>query len=149
MDLGKATIVAAVLIFAGWGYAHENRKHNLDAMAQEPSWTKKRYHVLQNGNQLHSDCRSLQEHFKMDEGVTRTSDASQFEIFNAGVCWGYIEAVVESIPEGEGFEPSSSVRMSQHVDVVLAYLRDNPASRDQSAYYLVRTALSTAFAKRQ
>jgi hypothetical protein len=52
---------------------------------------------------------------------------------------------VDSIPDGEGFEPDPDVKISQHVDVVLAYLRDHPEKRHLSAYYLTRSALTDAF----
>jgi hypothetical protein len=54
-------------------------------------------------------------------------------------------AVVDSIPEGEGFAPADKVQMTQYVDVVLTYLRDHPNQRHLPAYYLTRTALSNAF----
>jgi len=53
--------------------------------------------------------------------------------------------VVDSIPEGEGFEPDSDVRGSQYVDAVVAYLRDHPESGHESAYALTRYALTPAF----
>jgi hypothetical protein len=118
-------------------------------MAQErPSWTTKKHHVLEDGNQLYSECQSLQQNTTIGEGVAVHRDVTREDVMDAGACWRYVKATVDSIPEAEGFEPGSDVRINQYIDVVVLYLRNNPASREQPAYYLVRTALTSAFGKR-
>jgi|SRR6266404_3970864 len=115
------------------------------ALAQD--WMHKQYHSLEDGNRLYSQCQSAQENIKTADGdkVRLNKSTPSADLVDAGACWGYIEGVVDSIPAGEGFDPDENVRASQYVDVVLAYLRDNPKVRHVPAYVLVRTALSEAF----
>jgi hypothetical protein len=109
-------------------------------------WTTKRYLVLEDGNQLYSQCQSAEESLKLEEEtVSLKPTASRRDAFPAGVCWGYIRAVVDSIPAGEGFEPDENVRLSQYLDVVTAYLRNHPNERQHPAHHLVRIALTEAF----
>ncbi|MGB7846848.1 MAG: Rap1a/Tai family immunity protein [Candidatus Acidiferrum sp.] len=110
-------------------------------------WATKGRYVLEDGNGLYTHCQSAENNLKMGEGdnIQMRSTASQTDFLVAGACWGYIQAVVDSIPQGEGFHPDENVRMSQYVDVVTAYLRNNPSQRQKPAYYLARTALTEAF----
>jgi hypothetical protein len=112
-------------------------------------WTTKSYHSLVDGNDLYSACRSAQENIKFEGENMRLKTSEGSTVLSAGICWGYIEGVVDSIPGGEGFEPDASVRLSQYVDVVTAYLRDNPNQRHLHAYALVRIALTRAFPARR
>jgi hypothetical protein len=108
-------------------------------------WTTKSYNSFVDGNDLYSACRSAQENIKFEGERMQLKSSEGSTVFSAGICWGYIEGVVDSIPAGEGFEPDENVRLSQCVDVVIAYLRDNPNQRHLGAYGLVRIALTKAF----
>jgi hypothetical protein len=117
------------------------------SLAQEkPPWAAKSYHVLVDGNRLYTDCQSAEKNVRMTEKDTTEvrADAGD-DLFIAGLCWGYVAAVVDSIPVGEGFELDAKVKGSQYVDVVQAYLRDHPESRHLPAHYLVRSAITQAF----
>ena len=119
------------------------------SIAQTPSWLTKNYHVLVDGNQLYSYCQSYETNVKVvEEGIEYRTAASQTDVLYAGQCWGYILAVVDSVPAGEGFDPDPDVKASQYMDVVFAYLRDHPESRHLPAYEITRTALSVAFPTR-
>jgi hypothetical protein len=113
------------------------------------SWTTKNYHVLEDGNWLYSDCQIADKDVRFSgENIELQTSASRSDSFFAGRCWGYITAIVDSIPAGEDFDPDENVRLSQQVDVVLAYLRAHPESRHQPAHALVRYALAEAFPAR-
>jgi hypothetical protein len=117
------------------------------SLAQEsPSWATKRHHSSVDGNQLYSECQSAEENVRTtgDTLEFRTSGSGK-ELVPAGMCWGYVLGVMDSIPEGEGFDPDPGVRGSQYVDVVLAYLRNHPERRNLPAYGLIRHALADAF----
>jgi hypothetical protein len=116
---------------------------NCPVLAQD--WTKKYYHSLQDGNELYSACQSAQENVQTEGENIRLKTSAGQTALHVGICLGYIEGVVDSIPAGEGFEPDANVRLSQYVDVVTEYLRNNPNLRHLSAYRLVRTALTDAF----
>ena len=116
-------------------------------LAAQESWQTKRHLVLVNGNELYSQCQSYERNVRMTQGhVEFTGQAA--DLISAGQCWGYVFAVVDSIPEGEGFDPDSSVLGSQEIDVAIKYLQDHPELRPYGAYSLVRTALTQAFPAR-
>lgn len=112
--------------------------------AQGPAWANRKYYVLEDGNELYSECQSLSKTMRVGENqnLTTLPNATRAEIMQAGACWGYVKAVVDSIPDNEDFHPDSDVRISQYVDIVVAYL---PSVRHYGAYVLVRTALSREF----
>lgn len=110
-------------------------------------WAHKRYHQLLDGNELYSACQDAQKSLRR-QGDYLSFEGDHDTVFNAGKCFGYVTAVVDSIPAGEGFEPDSDVRLTQYVDVVTSYLRDHPASRNQQAHHLARRALTDAFPKK-
>jgi hypothetical protein len=110
---------------------------------------KKSYHVLEDGNDLYAKCQNAEDNLKTEGDSTKIKASAGIELFYGGICWGYIESVVDSIPAGEGFEPDAKVRLNQYVDLVTAYLRDNPKLRHEPAYYLIRTAVSKAFPEKQ
>jgi hypothetical protein len=121
----------------------------VSSAGQGSSWTTKNYHVLVDGNDLYSKCQMADKNVRLSgEFIETQSSASGSDLFLAGNCWGYITAVVDSIPEGEDFDPDTDVRLSQYVDVVLAYLRAHPESRHLPAHALVRYALAGAFPAR-
>jgi len=120
---------------------------NCSVLAQD--WRTKGYHSLKDGNELYSNCQTLQENIKYEGENLRLKTSEGSTVLSAGICWGYIEGVVDSIPVTEGFGPDSNVRLSQYVDVVTAYLRDYPNQRHLPAYGLVRTALTKAFPAKQ
>jgi hypothetical protein len=139
---------AVLLLFLGLAQSEGSSRTESRALAQDvPSWVTKSYHRLKDGNQLYSECQSAEKNLTiLEDGTVRARNiAASGDLLFAGTCWGYIEAVVDSIPTDEGFEPESNVRFSQYVDVVLAYLRDNPNLRHLPAHFLTRTALSNAF----
>jgi len=107
--------------------------------AQRAAWTKKSYHAMMKGNELYEDCSDAEKH------VQFSGERISLSTVSAAQCWAYVEAVVDAIPGGEGFEPDSDVRLSQYVDVVRGYLKEHPESRHFPAYYLSRTALTEAF----
>lgn len=116
-------------------------------LAAQESWQTKRHLVLVDGNELHSRCQSYERNVRVTEGhVEFTGEAA--DLISAGQCWGYVFAVVDSIPEGEGFDPDSSVRGDQEIEVAIKYLQDHPEIRPYGAYSLVRTALTEAFPAR-
>jgi len=136
---------AIVALFLGLTSPQSTNRMTSVVLAQEtPTWVTKRYHVLEDGNDLYAQCQNAEKSIRTEEGDNIRVIASG-DLFSAGTCWGYIQAVVDSVPAGEGFEPDENVRLTQYMDVVLAYLRDNPSLRHHPAYFLTRTALSNAF----
>jgi hypothetical protein len=116
-------------------------------LAAQESWQTKRRLVLVDGNELYSRCQSYERNVRVTEGhVEFTGEGA--DLVSAGQCWGYVFAVIDSIPEGEGFDPNSSVLGSQEIDVAIKYLQDHPELRPYGAYSLVRTALTQAFPPR-
>jgi len=116
-------------------------------LAAQESWQTKRHLVLVDGNELYSRCQSYERNVRVTEGHVEFTGEGE-DLISAGQCWGYIFAVVDSIPEGEGFDPDSSVQGSQEIDVAIRYLQDHPEIRPYDAYALVRTALTQAFPTR-
>jgi hypothetical protein len=128
MRMVRITLALVVVVFLFFGET-----------AGSAQWTKKKYHVLVDGNELFEMCGYVEKH------VHISGDRVDIDGVPAATCWAYVEAVVDSIPGGEGFEPNEDVRLSQYVDTVFKYLKDHPESRHLPAYYLVRTALTEAF----
>jgi hypothetical protein len=110
-----------------------------------PAQKTKFYHKLEDGNQLYSDCQAWHRNMVLSGHRITFATNNPQGLYGAGACWGYVLGVVDSIPTGEGFEPASTVRASQYIDVVTDYLRDHPELRDRPAYLLAREALSKAF----
>jgi len=116
-------------------------------LAAQESWQTKRRLVLVDGNELYSRCQSYERNVRVTEGrIEFTGEGA--DLVSAGQCWGYVFAVIDSIPEGEGLDPNSSVLGSQEIDVAIKYLQDHPELRPYGAYSLVRTALTQAFPPR-
>jgi len=116
-------------------------------LAAQESWQTKRHLVLVDGNELYSRCQSYERNVRITEGhVQFTGEGA--DLISAGQCWGYVFAVVDSIPQGQGFDPDGSVQGSQEIDVAIKYLQDHPELRPYGAYSLVRTALTQAFPAR-
>ena len=116
-------------------------------LAAQESWQTKRHLVLVDGNELYSRCQSYERNVRVTEGhVQFTGEGA--DLISAGQCWGYVFAVVDSIPQGQGFDPDGSVQGSQEIDVAIKYLQDHPELRPYGAYSLVRTALTQAFPAR-
>ena len=144
----KVRIIQAVIVvlFLGLTSSQSTTRMTSVTLGQEPpAWATKKYHVLENGNQLYADCQIAEKNIETGADGTIRTRVNGADLFSAGTCWGYIMAVVDSIAEGEGFAPNEHVNMTQHMDVVLAYLRDNPSQRHLPAYFLTRTALTNAF----
>ena len=141
-------MLPAILLFLGLAQGTDKMMSVVQAQ-EAPSWTMKSYYSLEDGNQLYSECQSADKNLTVGEGdAVHLKPSTPYDMVRAGLCWGYIQGVVDSIPAGEGFEPDKNVRISQYVDVVLAYLRDNPGRRHLPAYGLTRSALSHAFPSR-
>jgi Rap1a immunity proteins len=103
------------------------------------------HRVLMDGNALYAVCQKAERAITFSGEHIENSTQVPRDAYITGKCLGYIIAVVDSIPAGEGFDPAENVRLSQYTDVVLRYLRDNPDKRQQPAYYLVRVAITKAF----
>lgn len=110
------------------------------AQAPRTPWYEKSYHTLMDGNELYSLCIEAEKHIHV-------SGDGNIDIGSipAAQCWSYVEAVVDSIPAGEGFEPSEKVRLTQYVDIVRIYLKNHPEQRHLPAHFLTRWALTDAF----
>jgi hypothetical protein len=110
------------------------------AQTAQTSWDKKSYHTLMDGNELFSLCSEAEKDIHI-------GPQGHIEIASvpAAQCWAYVEAVVDSIPDGEGFAPARGVRLSQYVDVVRIYLKNHPEQRHLPAHHLSRWALTDAF----
>jgi len=135
----RVALAIAVLLGMGW----------VSSAQQRPSWATKNYHVMEDGNELYSKCQIADKDVRLsEENVEVQTSASGGDLFLAGGCWGYITAVVDSIPAGEDFDPDADVRLSQYVDVVIAYLKAHPESRHLPAYVLTRYALAESFPAR-
>ena len=115
---------------------------------QIPAWKTKGHYVLEDGNQLYSDCQSWHRNTVTSGDRIFPSGRNLSEIYTAGACWGYILGVVDSIPASEGFDPAPSVRVTQYIDAVTDYLKSHPQLRDRPAYGLARDALTEAFPPR-
>jgi Rap1a immunity proteins len=122
----------------------------LSAPAQTTStWQSKRYHSLMDGNQLYAECQQWQKDVTTSaDGRIIIAGKTERDLYDSGTCYGYILGVVDSIPADEGFDPDPNVLGSQYIDVVIAYLRNHPQSRNYSAYGLTREALTEAFHQR-
>lgn len=106
------------------------------------------HRVLMDGNELYAVCQKAERAVTFSEEHAVISTRISKDVYASGKCLGYITAVVDAIPTGEGFDPAENVRLSQYIDVTVRYLRDNPNMRQHPAYYLVRTALTDAFPTR-
>jgi hypothetical protein len=106
---------------------------------------------LTDGNELYSWCEAAENVVVLSGGtdVMMRSSATQDEVVMATKCWTYIEAVVDSTPAGDEFDPSPGVRLSQYVDVVTAFLKSHPSTRDKNAAPLVMQALIEGFPHRK
>jgi len=140
---------AVLFWLLGFGFALLCMSQVATATMQEHSWKNERHYALLHGNDLYADCQQAEKNVEARDGDTIYSRGDSVSAFAAGNCWGYVAAVVDSIPGGEGFAPDEHVKLTQHVDVVLKYLREYPAERHKPAYYLARTALENAFPARK
>ncbi len=71
---------------------------------------------------------------------------------NFGMCYGYISGAIDtyaSVRSESGLDPcfAPGVTTKQLVDMVVAYLRDNPAERHSPANYSVAKAVKSLFVK--
>jgi len=137
---------AIVFWLLGFGSALLCMSHNATATTQERSWYGHHYLSFMDGNKLYAECQEAEKNIETKEGTTYYQGQNGF---SAGDCWGYVTGALDSIPTGEGFAPDVDVKLSQYIDVVRNYLRDNPAERHKPAYYLARTALENAFPARK
>lgn len=60
----------------------------------------------------------------------------------ANKCWGYVMGVIDSTPIDKSFSPPEERRLSEWVDIVVAYLKANTDKWNQPAFFLVRKAIS-------
>jgi Rap1a immunity proteins len=140
---------AVSFLLLGFGFSLLCAGRTATATFQEHSWKNQRYYSLLDGNELYTFCQDAAKNVTVKGGEKVYSREAGGSAFGAGNCWGYVEAVADSIPADTGFVPDENVLLSQHVDVVLKYLRDNPAERQKPAYYLARTALENAYPVRK
>ena len=115
----------------------------------QQTWETKDYHSMMDGNELYTICQKAEKTITVLGGEMDISLHSPKDAYATGKCLGYVAAVVDAIPLGEGFDPPTTVRLNQYMDVVLLYLHNNPDKRQEPAYYLVRVALSNAFPTRR
>ena len=115
----------------------------------QQSWATKDHHAMMDGNELYTICQKAQKTITVLGAEMDISLESPKDAYATGKCLGYVAAVVDSIPVGEGFEAPVNVRLNQFMDVVVLYLHNNPDKRQESAYYLVRVALTNAFPTRR
>ena len=69
-------------------------------------------------------------------------NGTQDEREAANKCWGYLMGVIDSTPIDKNFSPPGERRLSEWVDIVVAYLKANTAKWSQPAFFLVRKAIS-------
>jgi Ssp1 endopeptidase immunity protein Rap1a len=104
---------------------------------------------LVDGNQLYAWCQDAQDTFKIeaDNSINIRPGSGHSAVMYAASCWAYIEGIVDGTPARGEFNPGENVRLSQYVDVVFAFLKTHPESRDKMGVTLVQTALCEAFHK--
>jgi hypothetical protein len=88
-----------------------------------------------NGNSLYAICTAA-------SGDTLTDTASE------GMCLGYVYGVASTLDMLEYIDLPTGVTHGQLKDVVVKYLKDNPATRNQDAAVLTTRALSAVFSKK-
>jgi len=69
-------------------------------------------------------------------------NGTQNEREAANKCWGYLMGVIDSTPVDKNFSPPGERRLSEWVDIVVAYLKANTDKWNQPAFFLVRKAIS-------
>jgi hypothetical protein len=69
-------------------------------------------------------------------------NGTQNEREAANKCWGYLMGVIDSTPIDKNFSPPGERRLSEWVDIVVAYLKANTDKWSQPAFFLVRKAIS-------
>jgi hypothetical protein len=78
-----------------------------------------------------------------------TSGAAPTAVYSNGYCLGYIAGVADGLAAlGRGCAPPGLTEGQLH-DVVIAYLRDNPAERDYSAASTIGAAMEHAWCRRK
>lgn len=78
-------------------------------------------------------------------------------MFASGICYGYIQGVMDAIDLASGLEGSQVHNLcipaqsnnGQIRDIVVAYLKSNPDKRHWQSAALVHNALNSAFCKKQ
>jgi hypothetical protein len=101
--------------------------------------------IITDGNQLYAWCSVSEKTVILDGGDKVKFSGSNGDVVKAASCWAYIEGVLDSTPAGGEFSPGPDVRVSQYIDVTLAYLKDHANIRNQSAALLVQNALRGSF----
>jgi hypothetical protein len=69
-------------------------------------------------------------------------NGTQSEREAANKCWGYLMGVIDSTPINRSFSPPEERRLSEWVNIVVAYLKANTDKWSQPAFFLVRKAIS-------
>ena len=100
--------------------------------------------TLMTTNELYSLCSIAQ---RITSRNTARPDeilinGTQSEREAANKCWGYVMGVIDSTPIDRNFSPPGGRRLSEWVDIIVAYLKANPDTWSQPAFYLVRKAIS-------
>jgi hypothetical protein len=95
--------------------------------------------VTEYGNDLYSQCLAWEQ--VQQNGGKGAADT----VVKGQACYSFILGVVNSLPVNKGFHPRKEMDNERFVDVVILYLRQHPAERDKSAYYLIVTAFKDAF----
>jgi hypothetical protein len=105
------------------------------------------YYSLVKGNELKTWCKTWDKVIRVnaDHTVEHDTDATPTDIYDAAMCAGYVEGIVDSLPADDSFAPGENVRGSQHIAVVENFLNAHPELLDQPAMKLARRALREAF----
>jgi hypothetical protein len=139
------SLILAVLILSA--SATLNVAHLAAGQVEKP-WYQKSYRSMKDGNELYSQCSAAQRGIKL-VGDHFLVEGDRTEVIEAGICLGYITAVVDSIPGRDEFDPAPNVKITQYLDVVMKCLKETPEHRNEQAYYLIRICLDEAFPKRR
>jgi hypothetical protein len=120
----------------------------MSSMTPQIPETHQRLHFT-DGNQLLAWCNAAQKAIEVNDRGFSVKTRDGAKAFAAGRCYGFIIGVVQTMPAGEDFSPGPTVRTSQYLDVVTAYLKANPHIRDNGAASLTESALVEAFPKKR
>ena len=110
-------------------------------------------------SEMHATLMTTNELYRLcsiAQGITSRTPARPDEVLINGTqnereaankCWGYLMGVIDSTPIDKSFSPPGERRLSEWVDIVVAYLKANPDKWSQPAFFLVRKAISRKWEK--
>src|ERR1700686_2437382 len=77
----------------------------------QQTWATKDYHAMMDGNELYGLCQKVEKTTTVLGGEMDISLDSPKDVYATGKCLGYINAAVDSIPVGEGFDAPMNVKL--------------------------------------